>query len=99
MVPRRLRGLEERRGDDGVRVFVAQSFTARLLGLALLRHLTPDCALLLPRCSSVHTFGMRFPLAIRFLDHRGRELRLAAAVPPNRLVRHPGAAAVLERRA
>ena len=99
MVPRRLQGLEERAFEDDLRVFVARSVRARLLGLALLSDLPLNCALLLPRCSSVHTFGMRFPLEVRFLDAAGRELRVVAAVPPRRLVGHRGAAAVLERRA
>jgi uncharacterized protein len=98
VVPRRLSALEERPGPDGMRVFVARSFAARLLGLAMLRDLSPDCGLLLPRCRSVHTFGMRFPIDIHFLDGTGRELRLEAAVPPNRFVSHRGAAAVLELR-
>ena len=91
--------MEERSTEDGLRVFVARSLRARLLGLALLRDLATDCALLLPRCSSIHTFGMRFALDIRFLDDEGRELLVVTSVPPHRLVRHPGAAAVLERRA
>lgn len=98
MVPPRLGRLEEQRYADGLRVFVARSPRARLLGLALLPDLPPGCALLLPGCSSVHTFGMRFPIDIVFLDAGGSELQLVAAVPPNRVARHPGAAAVLERR-
>ena len=94
-----MRGLEERRYGGGLRVFVAWSARARLLGLALLCDLPLDCALLLPRCSSVHTFGMRFCLDIVFLDDAGAELSRRVAVPANRFVRHAGAAAVLERRA
>ena len=98
MVPRRLRGLEEQTSEDGLRVFVADSFRARLLGLALLSDLPANCALLLPECSAVHTLGMRFRLEVRFLDEAACELRVVAEVPPNRLVCHRGAAAVLERR-
>ena len=56
-------------------MFVARSFRARLLGLAFLRRLPPDCGLLIPRCSSVHTFGMRFALDVVFLDGDGEVLR------------------------
>ena len=55
-------------------------------------------AMLLRRCRSVHTLGMRFRLEVRFLDEAACELRVVAEVPPNRLVCHRGAAAVLERR-
>ena len=97
-MPNRLNRLEVLNDEAGVRVFVAQSVRARLLGLALLPDLPRDCALFLPRCSSVHTFGMRFPLDITFLNAHGRKLRTAWGVPPRRVVRHSGAVAVLERR-
>ncbi len=98
MVPKRLSRLERRTDPGGVRVFVARSFRARLLGLALLSDLPADCALLLPGCSSVHTFGMRFCLEIRFFDERGEMVRRESRVPPGRMLRQPGAAAVLEWR-
>ena len=69
---------------------------ARLLGLSgLSREAVPD-GLLIPRCASVHTFGMRFALDLVFLDGRGRPVALRRSVPPRRLVWHRGAAAVLE---
>ncbi len=80
-------------------MFVARSWRARLLGLAWLDGLPADCGLLIPGCSSVHTFGMRFALDVFFFDEGGETLKVARAVPPRRVVRHRGAAAVLERRA
>lgn len=95
MLPRRLRRLECRPGG----VFVVGTFLSRLLGLAFLDGLDREYALLIPRCSSVHTFGMRFALDITFLDRHGRELRTARNVPPCKLLRHRGAKQVLERQA
>ena len=74
---------------------VARSPLRRLLGLALRRR-PPTRALLLPRCRSVHTFGMRFPLDLIWLDRDGRVLRVDEAVPPWRVRSCRGAAAVLE---
>jgi uncharacterized membrane protein (UPF0127 family) len=74
---------------------VANTFRARLLGLAL-RSTPPDHALLLPRTRAVHTFGMRFDLDLYWLDGRGKPLRVDRAVPPRRLRWCAGAAAVLE---
>jgi len=74
---------------------VARSRRARLLGLALRRR-PPAHALLLPRCRSVHTFGMRFPLDLVWLDRDGRVLRVDEAVPPWRVRSCRHAAAVLE---
>ena len=68
----------------GLTVHLARSARARLLGLALLRDLPPDRALLIAGCRSVHTFGMRFALDVVFLDAAGRPLRVVrgpAAVP------------------
>ena len=76
-------------------ILVARSPLARLLGLALRRQ-PPAHALLLPRCRSVHTFGMRFPLDLVWLDARGRVLRVDRAVPPGRVRCCLRAAAVLE---
>jgi hypothetical protein len=78
-----------------VRIVVADSVWARLLGLALRRR-PPDYALLLPRCRSVHTFGMRFPLDLVWLDRGGRPVRVDEAVPPWRVRSCRRAVAVLE---
>jgi uncharacterized membrane protein (UPF0127 family) len=96
VVPRRLSRLPSIELPGGVRVHVARSFGARLAGLALLRSAPADRALLIPRCRSVHTFGMRFPIGLLFLDERGRVVRSVPAVPPGRVVRCRAAAAVVE---
>ena len=94
MEPRRLRHLE-RVDALGRQVPVAKGLS-RLLGLALLDRDRAGSGLLIPRCGSVHTFGMRFPLDIVFFDRDGHRLRELAAVPPLRFVACAGAAAVLE---
>ncbi|MGH9006349.1 MAG: DUF192 domain-containing protein [Acidimicrobiales bacterium] len=45
---------------------IADSFTERLRGLMARR--TYDGAMLLPRTRSIHSFGVRFPLDVAFLD-------------------------------
>lgn len=75
---------------------MATARRARLLGLA---HLDLDDAgpgLLIPRCSSVHTFGMRFPLDLFFLDRDGAVLDRRWSLSPSRIARCRGAASVLE---
>jgi uncharacterized membrane protein (UPF0127 family) len=78
-----------------VTVRTASTFRARLVGLALRRE-PPGYALLLPRTRAVHTFGMRFPLDLVWLDAAGAVVRVDRAVPPRRLRACAGAAAVLE---
>jgi uncharacterized protein len=80
----------------GHRVPVATSRRARLLGLALLDRGCAGSGLLIPRCSSVHTFGMRFPLDLAFLDADGRAISTHHATGPRRIVSDRRAAAVLE---
>jgi uncharacterized membrane protein (UPF0127 family) len=77
-------------------VRVAAGLRARLLGLALLDRADAGPGLLIPRCSSVHTFGVRFALDIYFLAEDGTILDARRAVPPRRFVACRGAAAVLE---
>ena len=80
----------------GIRVPVAATTRSRLLGLAFLaRHRAPR-GLFLPRCHSVHTFGMRFPIDVVFFDADGREIRRVDGLRPRRLVSQRGSAAVLE---
>jgi uncharacterized membrane protein (UPF0127 family) len=99
MLPRRLQGLPSRTLEDGLVVHEAASLRARLLGLALLpRGAVPrGHALLIPDCRSVHTFGMRFPIDVVFLDERGRTLRVERGVKRRRVLVCRGAFAVLER--
>jgi hypothetical protein len=80
----------------GVDAVVAAGPWLRLLGLTLLPLERAPAALLIPRCASVHTFGMRFPIDVVFLDGAGVELGRERRVMPRRLVRRRGAAAVLE---
>lgn len=92
---RRFRRLE-RRVLHGFEVPVAGDPLSRLVGLAFLdRDRSPE-GLLIPRCRSVHTYGMRFPLDLLFLGSTGRPLVAVRGVGPGHRVRVPGASAVLE---
>ena len=57
-------------------------------GLDRLRGLSataPGEPLHIPRCRSVHTFGMRLPLDLVWLDGDGSIVRVDRAVPPRRV--------------
>jgi uncharacterized protein len=81
---------------QGREVPVAVGFRARLAGLAGLRREGVSTGLLIPRCSSVHTFGMRFALDILFLGGNGEVLAVRREVRPCRFASHRRAKAVLE---
>ena len=81
----RLDGLPGRELTGGYRVAEADSRAARMKGLAKLDALPERLALHIPRCRSVHTFTMRFPLDLIWLGKDGRPVRIDRAVPPNRM--------------
>jgi hypothetical protein len=81
----------------GLEVPVATTRVSRLLGLALLSRERAGAGLLIPRCRSVHTFGMLFPLDLLFFNCEGRVVGLCRNVPTGRVVRRGAADAVLER--
>jgi uncharacterized membrane protein (UPF0127 family) len=80
----------------GRQALVATGFRACLLGLSHLDREEAGGGLLIPRCSSVHTFGMRFALDLFFLDDEGRPVSFRRAVPPRRFAWERRASAVLE---
>lgn len=68
------------------KAFVADSLWMRMKGL-LGRSTLPDGeALVFPRCRSIHTYGMRFPIDAIFVDHSWRIVALKRALGPWRVV-------------
>jgi uncharacterized protein len=92
----RLDALPGRLLAGGLRVATAEGVVARTLGLAGLEAMPPERALHIPRCRSVHTLGMRFPLDLLWLDAAGAVVRVDRGVPPNRLRACRRARSVLE---
>ena len=48
-------------------------------------------------CRSVHTFGMRQPIDVAFVDGHGRVLKAVRGMPPRRMAGCRGARIVIER--
>ncbi len=80
---------------------VAFEFTVLSSWLGRLRGLlgtTPDAGpVVLTRCSSIHTFGMDYPIDVAFIGERGEVLSVHRAVAPGRCLSEGEAACVLER--
>jgi uncharacterized membrane protein (UPF0127 family) len=81
----RLDALPGRDLPGGLRVANAERRADRMKGLAKLDAMPPGYALHLPRCRSVHTFTMRFPLDLIWLGRDGRPVRVDRDVPPSRM--------------
>ncbi|MFF3936376.1 DUF192 domain-containing protein [Streptomyces phaeofaciens] len=71
-------------GQDGLRVplEIATSYRARTKGL--LGRDSVEGALLLSPANSIHTFRMRLPIDVAYLDHRLTVIAVRT-MPPNRL--------------
>lgn len=80
----------------GMKVIVARSFTARLLGLLGRPSLARDEALLLVPCASVHTFWMRYAIDAVFLSRDGEVLVVVPNLRPWRAAAVRRAYACLE---
>ena len=79
---------------------VAESFAARLRGMLGRRPIAASglpLVMAFPRCSSVHTCFMAFPIDIAFIDRSGNVLACYENVRPWRMCSHPNAWAALER--
>jgi uncharacterized membrane protein (UPF0127 family) len=95
----RLDSLPIRELPGGLRLAEASTQAARFRGLARLDDMPANYALRIPRCRSVHTFTMRFPLDVIFLDGSDRVVRVARDVAPRRLRTCLRARTVVETRA
>lgn len=90
------------RMSDGrvIECYCALRFTQRLRGLIGSRPgLLAGNALLFPCCSSVHTFGMAYPIDVAMFDRQGSVTLSRRGVGAGRIVDGPGAYAVMEREA
>ena len=80
--------LRVRRIEDGSLILEkthhAKRFLQRLLGLLGRVGLSPDEGMLFEPGGSIHTFGMKFPIDVLFLDKDGAILGKNKDVLPNR---------------
>ncbi|HNX29092.1 MAG TPA: DUF192 domain-containing protein [Syntrophomonadaceae bacterium] len=81
------------------RVEAAVSFISRLRGLLGRKNMPAGCGLLLRPCSSVHCFGMRFPIDVIFLDRHNRVINIREKMNPGSWASESQACCVLELRA
>lgn len=68
----------------------------RMRGLLGRPPLTADQGLLIDPCRMVHTFGMRYPIDLAFLDASGRVRKTIVALSPGRIAGSFFATATME---
>lgn len=82
--------------DTGIKVSITETTRERMRGLLDHDRLPLDEALLLKRCGSVHTFGMRFAIDVLFLDRHQRIVAIRHDVPKRRMLFNLRATQTLE---
>lgn len=68
------------------RARVARTPIDRMVGLLPRTSMDEDEAMVFPSCRSLHTFFMRIPIDIAFLDHEGGVVKIVPDVSSGRLV-------------
>ena len=64
---------------------MAQTFFKRLKGLLGRKFLNPGQAIILVPCNSVHTFFMRFPIDVLFVDKNYKVLKILPGLSPHKI--------------
>lgn len=78
----------------------ATTFLTRLVGLLGKRNLQAGEGLLIAPCKMVHTFFMKFPLCIIFLNEQNSVIKVIPSLAPNRISPFvPAAIKVIELKA
>lgn len=77
---------------------LATTLWSRLTGLLRRGCCAHGEVLMLIPCKSIHTFGMRSPIDVAFLNDTGEVVASERGLAPAKIRSHPEAEAVLERR-
>lgn len=89
-----LAGTEKELGND---IILATSLLDRFRGLLGRTGLKPGQGMMLRPCKGIHTFFMKFPIDVVFLDKENQMIGLYKNLPPNRMTSiYSNAHAVLE---
>jgi len=91
-----IRLIHIRTGREIARLEIARTTLQRMRGLLGRSGLPPGQGMLIERCSSIHTFFMKFALDVIFLDSDWEVRRAMRDVRPWRLANSPGASRVVE---
>lgn len=83
-------------GIQTVDVMVASTMLERMRGLLGRAALRQREAMLLQSCRMIHTYGMRYPIDVVYLNRGGKVLKVTEALVPRRMSGAWGADSVLE---
>ncbi|MDD5692812.1 MAG: DUF192 domain-containing protein [Candidatus Omnitrophica bacterium] len=66
-------------------IFVARSFFSKIKGLIGRKLLLPGQGIILEPCNSIHTFFMRFPIDVLFVNRKYRVIKAIPDFYPNKI--------------
>lgn len=81
----RVVSLKKSDGSEVAQVKLALSFFSRFMGLMGKQGLPLGQGMLFPKCNSIHTFFMRFPIDVIFADKKGNVVAIHPALKPWRM--------------
>lgn len=64
---------------------IANSLFSRVKGLLGKKEFKAGSAIILKPCNSIHTFFMKFPIDVMFLDKRDKVVKVIHSLKPNRI--------------
>ena len=76
--------------------FKAKSFVSRFMGLMGRKQIDPNEAVLFPKCNSIHTFFMRFPIDVIMISDEGVIIEIKETTPWRMLLPRKGVKHVIE---
>jgi len=79
-----------------LRLIHAASWRTRAAGLLICKKLDKNEALWIHSCRAIHTFGMRYPISVYFVDKNYRVISFIPEMKPFRFVWNLKAASVIE---
>lgn len=79
-----------------LRIKMADTYFSRLIGLIGKKQMDKNEGLLLKKCKSIHTIGMRYNLDLVFMDKTGKVLKCVEGIKPFRAASAKGAYYALE---
>lgn len=93
-----MRAINTRNGlEIANKVEIAKGIFKRLKGLLGRDSIAKGFALLIYPCNSIHTFAMKFPIDVIFLDRNHKVIAIKKSLKPNRLTKiYLKASSVLE---
>ncbi len=83
-----MRVVELKKGSEALicKSRIATTFVPRLMGLMLRSGIGDDEAIVFPKCNSIHTFFMRFPIDVLFVAKNGQVVEIQNSLGPWRML-------------